>query len=383
MFLQAKNRRNLKAYQKIIVFKEPAIEKGDLSPLYKKFLWKHGAFQVRPLPLINGALCFFEQSVSFQTLAPGDEIISLESNLKVKLHPVFKRSKSLIFDQYQHQVIPWGITRIGADKAWSVSRGEGVKIGFLDTGIEISHQDLKDNCKGGVNLLSPPSPPFDDNGHGTHVAGIIAAVDNNFGVLGASPRVYLYAVKVLNYSGEGYFSDVISGLEWCVQNDIAIINLSFGSDQPSPALHTAIKKVVAAGKIIVAAAGNDGTYHSVDYPAAYPEVIAVGAVDEFDQVTPFTSRGTELNLVSPGVNILSTARKGFYKRMSGTSMAAAHVTGAAAILKRLFPADGYEEILKALQTTAEKLPGRSSDEQGAGLVRVDKIVSMNTRSIPA
>ncbi|MEW6273793.1 MAG: S8 family peptidase [Bacillota bacterium] len=373
-------RRKKDLYQKIIIFKEPAIEKRDLHSGYKTLLFAHGAFQVEPLPLINGALCFFEQPVDFDQLARLEEVLSVEDNLKVKLYPVFEKSKSLVFDQHQRQIVPWGVQRIGAPEAWPVSRGEGVKVGILDTGVDFSHPDLKVNFKGGINLLSPQSPPLDDNGHGTHVAGIIAAVDNGFGILGASPGVHLFAVKALNAAGEGYFSDVIRGLDWCMQNGPEIINLSFGSDQPSQALHAAVKKVVAAGKIIVAAAGNDGTYQSVDYPAAYPEVVAVGATDEFDQIPPFTSRGPELNLVAPGSNILSTTLKGFFKRQSGTSMAAPFVAGALAILKRLNGQAGFEEILKILQATAEKLPGYGRDEQGAGLVRVDRAISMLSRS---
>lgn len=373
MILRKKIIKSPKTHQKIIVFKEPAIERGELSSRYKTLLLQNGASRVEPLPLINGALCFFEQSAHLQKVAELEELLSMEDNLKVKLRPVFKRSKSsLVFDG---QLIPWGVQRIGAREAWPASRGEGVKVGVLDTGMEIAHPDLKDNFKGGVNLLAPKSLPLDDNGHGTHVAGIIAAVDNNFGVTGASPGAHLYAVKILNSCGYGYFSDVIRGLDWCVRNGIEIINLSFGSDQPSPALHQAIKRVVAAGKIVVAAAGNDGTYQSVDYPAAYPEVIAVGAIDEFDRIALFTSRGPELNLVAPGANIFSTALKGFFRSMSGTSMAAAYVTGAVAVIKRLFRQARHEQILKMLQASAEKLPLYGDDEQGAGVVRVDKAVA--------
>lgn len=374
-------RMDLRGYEKIVVFKEPAFENRELSSRYKTLLATHGVVRIEPLPLINGALCFFKQPVYFKILAELDAVFSLEDNLKVKLYPVFRKSSSLVFDRDQRQVIPWGVQRIGANEAWSVSRGEEIKVGVMDTGVEFSHPDLKDNYKGGVNLLAPQNPPFDDNGHGTHVAGIIGAVDNAFGILGTSPGVHLYALKVLNAAGEGYFSDIIRGLDWCTQNNIEIINLSFGSDQPSRALHEAVKKVVAAGKIIVSAAGNDGTYQSVDYPAAYPEVVAVGAIDELNQITPFTSRGAELNLVAPGTNILSTTLKGFFKRLSGTSMAAAYVTGAAAILKRAHPPAGPREIFKLLEASTERLPGYSRNEQGAGLVRVDQAVSLKLPAV--
>lgn len=362
--------------EKIVIFKKPAFEKRELSSRPRTLLLTLGAVRIEPLPFINGALCFFRQPVDFKKLAGLDEIISLEDNFKVKLHPVFRKSSSLVFDRDQRQVIPWGVQRIGANKVWPVSRGEEIKVGVMDTGVEFSHPDLKDNYKGGVNILAPQNPPADDNGHGTHVAGIIGAVDNAFGILGTSPGAHLYALKVLDAAGEGYFSEIIRGLDWCMQNDIEIINLSFGSDQPSRALREAIKKVVAAGKIIVAAAGNDGTGQSVDYPAAYPEVIAVGAVDESNQITFFTSRGEELNLVAPGTNVLSTTLKGFFKRLSGTSMAAAFVAGAAAILKRLHPPAGPREIARLLEASAERLPGYSRNEQGAGLVRVDQAVSL-------
>lgn len=364
-----------KGYQKIVMFREPAVEGEALSADYQALLSEYRASWVEPLPLINGALCFFDRHTEFQALAERDEIISLEDDLKVRLRPVPVKSKSLIFDDPRRQIITWGIQRIGADKAWRTSRGEGVKAAVLDTGVDFNHPDLKGNLKGGINLVNPRISPGDDNGHGTHVAGIIAAVDNDFGVLGTSPRVGLYAVKVLDAHGEGYFSNIIKGLDWCVRSGIQVINLSFGADQPSQALHEAVRRVASAGRIIVAAAGNDGTYQSVDYPAAYPETISVGSIDEYDRLSPFSSRGPEIKLVAPGSYILSTGLKGFYKRMSGTSMAAPHVAGAVAIIKSKVPQTAHDGMLQILQSSAEKLTFLSNEEQGAGLVRVDNAVA--------
>ncbi|MBE3589049.1 MAG: S8 family peptidase [Thermoanaerobacteraceae bacterium] len=357
--------------EKIILFKKSAFDQGQLHPDLKKLLEGYGATRIEPLPFINGAICYFSSDMQFQALDSEEEIASLEENHRVKLYPVKTSVRGMMFEQERHQIIPWGIHRIGADALWGLSRGEGIKVAVLDTGADLHHPDLQDNIAGGINLLDPHLPPQDDNGHGSHVSGTIAAVNNGFGVVGAAPRARLYVVKVLDYRGEGYFADIIRALQWCLNQGIQIVNISFGSDQPSQALHQSIRQVTAAGMIVVAAAGNDGTYQSVDYPAVYPEVVAVGATDEHNRLAPYSSRGPQLKMVAPGNHILSTGTGGFFQRMSGTSMATPHVSGALALLMALTPRLKPDQILRVLYKTAEKLPSLSDEEQGAGLVRVD------------
>lgn len=360
----------MKPLNSIILFKEPAFEGKILRSDLQKLLSKYGATHIEPLPLVNGAACYFPTTAHLQGLKEEELVANIESNLRVKLYPVKLEAKHALIKE-GYQVIPWGIHRIGADQVWPQSTGEGVKIAVLDTGCDLFHPDLRDNLGEGKNILDPHLPPFDDHGHGTHISGIIAAVKNNFGVVGAAPKAKIYPVKVLNRHGEGYFADVIRGLQWCLEHNIKIINLSFGSNAPSQALHEAIHQVTKKGAIVVAAAGNDGTRQSVDYPAAYPEVVAVGATHEKDGLAPFSSQGTEIKLVAPGTNILSTKSGGSFWRLSGTSMAAPHVSGAAALLWSLAPNHSANQVLRILYSTAEKLPSLSSEQQGSGLVRAD------------
>jgi serine protease len=203
------------------------------------------------------------------------------------------------------ELVPWGVggddqtagvraTQAGAD-------GEGVSVGVLDTGVG-PHPDLE--VAGGYNFVANTEEYADDVGHGTHVAGTIAASQNGIGLVGIAPKVQLYALKVLNERGTGRTSNIIAGLQWAIDHHLQVLNMSFGSSQSSQAEQRAIQAAAHAGIVMVAASGNEGT--SVSYPAAYPEVIAVGAVDRRGVLAPFSNRGPRLGFVAPGVNILST-----------------------------------------------------------------------------
>ncbi|MEG6591325.1 S8 family serine peptidase [Paenibacillus barengoltzii] len=220
----------------------------------------------------------------------------------------------------------------------------------------------------------------DDQGHGTHIAGTISAINNGTGVVGVAPNADVFAVKVVDSSGTGYTSSVIQGIEWAIQNNINIINMSFVSSQYSEMLHDAIKKARAAGIIIVAAAGNIGLgENSILYPAAYPEVVAVGAVDQSYHRLDFSSTGNELDLVAPGFGITSTTFDGGYGLSSGTSTAAAHVTGAAALLWAHHPSWTADEVLSKLYESATPLG--NVVEYGKGLINIAKAEGIITGSI--
>lgn len=240
----------------------------------------------------------------------------------------------------------------------------------MDTGIDLAHPDLVANIKGGHNTIKPRKSPADDNDHGTHVAGIIAAVNDNIGVMGVAPQAELYAVKVLSADGSGYLSDIIEGLEWCITNNMQVINMSLGTPMKVQSFHDAVIKVYNAGIVMVAAAGNSGPGdNAVEYPAKYEEVIAVSATGDNDSIASFTSRGPEIELAAPSVGIYSTYTGGGYKTLSGTSMAAPHVTGTAAlVIKRGIK--GIQNIRSELQTTADKIG--TSELYGYGLVDAEE-----------
>ena len=173
------------------------------------------------------------------------------------------------------QETPWGIKRVNASGAWAVTKGKGVKVGVVDTGIDYDHPDLKANVAGGWSAIDKENPGNykDDNGHGTHVSGTIAALDDKTGVVGVAPEAALYGVKVLDGQGSGTFSDVIAGMEWTVTNKMQAVNMSLGASQGNEALKAAVEAMAKAGVVLVAAAGNSGG--AVGYPAAYPQAIAV------------------------------------------------------------------------------------------------------------
>ncbi|MBI1754958.1 S8 family peptidase [Candidatus Azambacteria bacterium] len=228
------------------------------------------------------------------------------------------------------QVLPWGIDRIDADRVWPTSEtGAGVNVGVIDTGISISHPDLAANVKGGVSEVWYTSSYNDDNGHGSHVAGIIGALANTIGAVGGAPSVNVYAIKALDRNGSGYLSDVINGIDWAITHGMTVINLSLGTDVDVQSFHDAVIRAKSAGVIVVAAAGNSGG--AVLYPAAYPEAIAVAATDISNTAPYWSSRGSEVDLAAPGVNVYSTYKGTKYATMSGTSMATPHVAASVAL----------------------------------------------------
>jgi len=283
------------------------------------------------------------------------------------------------------QTLPWGVDRIDAEVVWTnYYTGQGVSVAIIDSGIDNDHPDL--NVKDGVNFVSIPSwrtpDPNkwdDDNGHGTHAAGIVAALDNDIGVVGVAPGVDLYALKVLGRTGSGNYSDVIAAIEWCMGNSIQVTNNSYGSSgDPGETVKAAFDKSAADGILHVAAAGNGG---SVIYPAAYPSVIAVSATDSSDNLASFSSIGEQVELAAPGVDIYSTYKGGGYTTMSGTSMACPHVAGVAALVI----ASGTSDVRGKLQSTAYDLGTEGRDSQfGYGLVDAENAVldTTNGNNLP-
>ncbi len=230
--------------------------------------------------------------------------------------------------------LQWGVDRIDADKN-SGPKGAGVNVVVFDTGIDTDHPDLAANYKGGYDFVNNDNSPEDDNGHGTHVSGIIAADDNGTGVIGVAPDAGIVAVKVLNAGGSGEISDIIAGIDWAIANksayDIEVANFSLGGYGESDAFHTAIMNLYNAGVTIAAAAGNDKWWAEYFIPASYPEVLCVSALAPGDKFASFSNYGYVVDLIAPGQDIKSTWVGGGYVTISGTSMAAPHVAGSAAL----------------------------------------------------
>ena len=260
----------------------------------------------------------------------------------------------------------WGITRIGADKIWDKSTGSGVKVAVIDTGVDLLHTDLAANISTGYDFVNNDNSPMDDNGHGTHVAGIIASVQNGLGVIGAANKANIMPIKVLNNQGYGYLSDVAKGIYYAADNGARVINLSLGTPTDSTTLKAAVDYAVKKGVFIAAAAGNDSG-KPCSYPAAYSSVVCVVATDSYNKLASFSNIGGELS--APGVYNYSTYLGNLYKYMSGTSMATPHVAASAAVVMSFCKDCTTSKIKDILHTTAVDLGAVGQDSIfGYGLV---------------
>jgi len=282
----------------------------------------------------------------------------------------------------------WGVKRIGGGTVHADgNKGLNVPVAVIDTGIDYKHPDLGGclgaGCKvaGGFDFVNNDSDPIDDEGHGTHVAGTVAALDNGVGVVGVAPEAKLYGLKVLNSSGSGSFSDVIKALQWVVDNGIKITNNSYGSSgDPGTLVRAAFDNSYAAGVLHIASAGNSGSCagknDSVGYPAKYASVVAVAATNQSDARACFSSTGSAVELSAPGVSINSTRMGGGYVVYSGTSMASPHVAGVAALLTNTAALPSNSEIRSLLASTAQDLGASGKDSlYGYGLVNAAAAVA--------
>jgi serine protease len=268
----------------------------------------------------------------------------------------------------------WGLDAIGADAAWAVTRGAGVVVAVVDTGVAPA-PDLDGRLLPGWNVLARSENAADDNGHGTHVAGTVAEVGGNgLAESGVAPEASILPVKVLDSTGAGSDADVAAGIVWAADHDARIINLSLGGSQPSTVLADGVAYARTRGVLIVAAAGNDGG--AVGVPARLAGVVAVGAVDSTRVRAPFSAGGRALDLVAPGVDILQQTLDGVGgyadRSWSGTSMASPQVAGVAALALAAGRAKTAAGLARLLTRTALDLgvPGRDP-AYGAGLVRAD------------
>lgn len=272
------------------------------------------------------------------------------------------------------QSVPWGVDRVDADVAHENGKtAEGAHIGIIDTGIDGDHEDLAANLGEGAGFSGGQQHGQweDDNGHGTHCAGIAGAIDNSTGLVGVAPRATLHAVKVMTSPGAGLTADVAKGIEWVADKGYDVANLSLSGDH-TRSVADACQYAAEQGVTLVAAAGNGGPCQNcVTYPAAYDQVIAVSATGTDDELAGYSSQGPEVELAAPGTDVRSTDLGGYATR-SGTSMACPHVAGAAAHLAAA--GRSRDEIRQRLKQTAENV-GLSENEGGAGLLDVEAAVA--------
>jgi hypothetical protein len=289
----------------------------------------HASFSL--IPVISARL----PEAAIANLQKRPEIAYVEEDVKMSIV------------QTSSQTMAWGVHRIDAEKVWPTNTGAGQDVAILDTGIDFDHPDLQANVRGGIYFAgwiidelfgkdgsTNPADWNDGHGHGTHCAGIVAAINNEIGAVGVAPGANLWGVKVLGDDGSGYTSDIIQGIQWCTTHGIEVASMSFGGGGTA-SLQSACQAAYDAGVLLVAAAGND--YGGpVTYPAAYSSVLAVSAVgqnpDGSIYLAGFSNVGPQIELAAPGVNIYSTFKDGGYQTWSGTSMACPHVAGTAALV---------------------------------------------------
>src|SRR5579885_1796613 len=229
----------------------------------------------------------------------------------------------------------WALARIQAPAAWDAATGGGL-VAVIDTGVDPTHPDLKGQIAAVANFTSA-ADAYDHNGHGTHVAGLIAArMNDGIGGVGVAPGAHLLVAKALDDKGNGTYATVIEALEWSVNHGATIVNRSFAGSVPSQALADAVASAQARGVLVVAAAGNGGN-GAPTYPAALPGVLSVAATDRNDAVASFSTSGPWVSVGAPGVDAYSTLPGGRYGSMSGTSMAAAEAAGVAALAAAAAP----------------------------------------------
>ncbi|HID63957.1 MAG TPA: peptidase S8 [Anaerolineae bacterium] len=328
-----------------------------------------------------------------------NRIYKLKVDEKADLAPVIKAFKSSPYVEYAEPnyiahvfITPndpywssqWGMTKIEAPAAWDITTGsDSVTIAIVDTGVDLFHPDISGKLASGYDFVNDDNTPQDDHGHGTHVAGIAAAkTDNSTGVAGLAWGAEIMPVKVLDDYGNGGYEDVASGIIFAANNGADIINLSLGGSASSSVLEEAVEYAHDLGCVIVAATGNNNS--AVNYPARYPEVIAVAATDSNDQRASFSNYGPEVDVAAPGVNIRSTYWWGgsTYEWMNGTSQASPHVAGLAALIWSVNPDLSNTQVESIIKQTADDLGAAGRDNYyGFGRINARRALEATAPSL--
>ena len=291
--------------------------------------------------------------------------------------PKYAVEEVLALNDVQQQ-IGWNITAFDLPNTWNVTQGEGVKIAVLDTGVDLDHPDLVENLLPGINLINRKKPPEDDNQHGTHVAGIIVAQNNDIGMVGIAPKAKVIPVKILDSKGSGDFGIVAEGIRWAADHGADIISMSLGSPRPLAVVRKAIQYAETKGVPVFCAAGNAGETREIFYPGNYPETIAIGSIDENFNRSKFSNTGANLDFMAPGGKIFSTVPDNWYAFLSGTSMACPFAVGVAALClsyqrinnpnKVLKGSNAYRELFRKHVIPVNNLTFNKQFYQGFGII---------------
>lgn len=325
--------------------------------------------EIRLEPFIAAFRCLLSSTAYGQWA--NESSLSIEEDTLLEMHTASHKPVSW------ERGIPWGVKQIKAHHAWNTTTGHSIHIGVIDTGADYRHPDLRNSLLSGINLVQRGTVPHDDNGHGTHISGTIAASNQLYGIIGVAPRALIHPVKAFDTNGAAFVSDIIAGIDWCVRNKVHIINMSFGMKSRSKSLLKAVTNAYNAGITIVASSGNDAKRKSIDYPARYNQTIAVGATDANHQIASFSNRGSYVDIYAPGEKIVSSWLKNKYHEMSGTSMATSHVSGTIALLLAINPGLKPAEIKALLKRTATPTRNRINRRNAArspGEIDVSRIL---------
>lgn len=304
-------------------------------------------------------------------------------------HPV--KISALSNDRYRSSL--WALTLFGAESLWKKSKGKGVVVAVVDTGVMSTHPELKGRVLAGRDFIAPGTSASDQNGHGTHVAGIISAgAYNEIGTAGLAYHARILPVRVLDKDGYGDNAGVANGIIWAAQKGADVINLSLGSSQSDDAIKAAVAYAQSRNAVVVAAAGNNGCGLLLGaptaYPAAYPGVLGVGAISKSRTVASYSSCGKWVDVVAPGTSIVSTmisspnsdlgcTPRKMYCTLAGTSMATPYVSATAALeIARLGGLYSQSSIVSRLQSTATDLGSAGRDDDyGYGLISPSRMLA--------
>jgi len=353
---------------------------------------------VRDLWLVNGVAMSASRS-AIEAISRRDDVKRIEPDRILHLpdEPAFRTAAGST---------AWGVSKINAADVWNLGiNGSGINVSIVDSGIYADHADLDDlDDNGATNdpkilkwidyVNSSRLDPYDDHGHGTHVAGTVSGTGANGTQTGVAPGTNLLVAKVFNSAGDGYSSDVIEAFWWSIENGADVISFSGGGKIHDPLMTDAINNITAAGVVPVIAAGNDGSSPStITCPGDEKGALTVGSTDSADDVASSSSRGPvtlygetyiKPDVVAPGVNINSTCSTGGYCVKSGTSMATPHVSGTVALMLQVNPNLMPDEIKSILGNTAVDIyPAGKDNDTGAGRIDGYQAVLASDTTPPA